>query len=86
MVFSKSFEEYKDNLESEKTKQFFARVSTMCFLHSGRRRSSPNQVSLTCIAFLVFWIGGSLIFMKTEGWSFGVGMYFCGPLSLPPAR
>jgi hypothetical protein len=42
MVFSKSFEEYKDNLESEKTKQFFARVSTMCFLHSGRRGSSPK--------------------------------------------
>ncbi|KAJ7034543.1 hypothetical protein C8F04DRAFT_1101323 [Mycena alexandri] len=27
--------------------------------------------------FIMFWMVGSLIFMKTENWSFGVSLYFC---------
>ncbi|KAJ3872872.1 hypothetical protein F5051DRAFT_381756 [Lentinula edodes] len=27
--------------------------------------------------FLVFWLVGSGVFMVTEGWSFGIAMYFC---------
>ncbi|KAJ7753828.1 hypothetical protein B0H16DRAFT_1544072 [Mycena metata] len=27
--------------------------------------------------FILFWMIGSLIFMKTERWSFGVSLYFC---------
>ncbi|KAK1219250.1 Potassium channel [Marasmius sp. AFHP31] len=27
--------------------------------------------------FIVFWMVGSGVFMATEGWSFGVSMYFC---------
>ncbi|KAJ6608227.1 hypothetical protein B0H10DRAFT_1816320 [Mycena sp. CBHHK59/15] len=29
------------------------------------------------VIFIVFWTMGSVIFMKTEGWSFGLSMYFC---------
>ncbi|KAF7313871.1 Tandem pore domain k+ channel [Mycena chlorophos] len=29
------------------------------------------------VLFLLFWIVGALIFMKTEAWSFGVSLYFC---------
>ncbi|KAJ7746481.1 hypothetical protein DFH07DRAFT_832698 [Mycena maculata] len=29
------------------------------------------------ILFITFWASGSLIFMKTEGWSFGRSVYFC---------
>ncbi|KAF9067066.1 hypothetical protein BDP27DRAFT_1226488 [Rhodocollybia butyracea] len=27
--------------------------------------------------FVAFWMFGSLVFMATEGWSFGISMYFC---------
>ncbi|KAJ7056198.1 hypothetical protein C8F01DRAFT_993501 [Mycena amicta] len=29
------------------------------------------------VLFLVFWIVGGLIFMKTEGWGLGASLYFC---------
>ncbi|KAJ6600011.1 hypothetical protein DFH09DRAFT_628154 [Mycena vulgaris] len=29
------------------------------------------------VLFIMFWAIGSVIFMKTEGWSFGISLYFC---------
>ncbi|KAJ7474538.1 hypothetical protein B0H11DRAFT_2035816 [Mycena galericulata] len=29
------------------------------------------------VIFITFWMSGSLIFMKTEGWTFGISLYFC---------
>ncbi|KAJ6572157.1 hypothetical protein B0H19DRAFT_1132741 [Mycena capillaripes] len=29
------------------------------------------------VLFIMFWTVGSVIFMRTEGWSFGVSLYFC---------
>ncbi|KAJ7676477.1 hypothetical protein B0H17DRAFT_1080152 [Mycena rosella] len=29
------------------------------------------------VLFIMFWTIGSVIFMQTEGWSFGVSLYFC---------
>jgi hypothetical protein len=37
----------------------------------------------SAIAFLVFWLAGSAIFVTTEGWGYGSAMYFCEPRSGP---
>ncbi|KAJ7074969.1 hypothetical protein B0H15DRAFT_45155 [Mycena belliarum] len=29
------------------------------------------------VLFIIFWVVGSVLFMQTEGWSFGVSFYFC---------
>ncbi|KAH7882329.1 hypothetical protein F5I97DRAFT_1909487 [Phlebopus sp. FC_14] len=33
--------------------------------------------SIAWLLFIVFWTVGSAIFMQTEGWSYGMAMYFC---------
>ncbi|CAK5272536.1 unnamed protein product [Mycena citricolor] len=35
------------------------------------------RLTVVWALFIMFWIVGSLIFRKTEGWSFGVSIYFC---------
>ncbi|KAF7309023.1 Tandem pore domain k+ channel [Mycena kentingensis (nom. inval.)] len=40
-------------------------------------RAFYARLVVVWMLFLVFWIVGGLIFMKTEGWSLGVSLYFC---------
>ncbi|KAJ4466998.1 hypothetical protein J3R30DRAFT_3579783 [Lentinula aciculospora] len=35
------------------------------------------RLTVVWTLFLVFWLVGSGVFMVTEGWSFGIAMYFC---------
>jgi potassium channel subfamily K len=47
-------------------------------LASEERKAFYAQVTVAWLLFLVFWAVGSAIFSRTEGWSYGVAMYFCG--------
>jgi potassium channel subfamily K len=76
-IVLRSLDEYKDVLEAEKTKQFLVRVSPPFHLSRTIFSPLPIQFSMAWISFILFWIIGSLIFMKTEGWTYGVAMYFC---------
>ena len=33
---------------------------------------------VSCLLFAAFWLVGAAIFMATEGWSYGIAIYFCG--------
>ncbi|EGO03438.1 hypothetical protein SERLA73DRAFT_45542, partial [Serpula lacrymans var. lacrymans S7.3] len=35
------------------------------------------RLTIAWALFIIFWMVGSAIFMKTEGWSYGISMYFC---------
>ncbi|KAF8156864.1 hypothetical protein B0H34DRAFT_475992 [Crassisporium funariophilum] len=35
------------------------------------------RLSVAWLLFIVFWMAGSALFMKTEGWDFGSAAYFC---------
>ncbi|KAF8804602.1 voltage-gated potassium channel [Phlegmacium glaucopus] len=35
------------------------------------------RLTVALLVFIVFWMAGSAIFMKTETWSFGTAAYFC---------
>ncbi|KAJ7590585.1 hypothetical protein C8J56DRAFT_537402 [Mycena floridula] len=35
------------------------------------------RLTVVIILFITFWMTGSVVFMKTEGWSMGTSMYFC---------
>ncbi|KAF8651587.1 hypothetical protein AX16_004703 [Volvariella volvacea WC 439] len=36
-----------------------------------------TRFAFAWVLFIVFWMVGSAIFMKTEKWTFGIAMYFC---------
>ena len=44
---------------------------------SEERRAFYYRLAVAWTLFLVFWTIGSAIFMVTEGWTYGVAMYFC---------
>ncbi|KAF9003303.1 hypothetical protein BDQ17DRAFT_1409139 [Cyathus striatus] len=41
------------------------------------KREFYAHLSFAWTVFIIFWMIGSAIFMKTEGWPFGSAMYFC---------
>jgi hypothetical protein len=45
---------------------------------SEEKRAFYSRLFVAWVLFIVFWTIGSAIFMVTEGWSYGVAMYFCG--------
>ncbi|KAF8970415.1 hypothetical protein BDZ97DRAFT_1791260 [Flammula alnicola] len=42
-----------------------------------KRNAFYARLSVALTLFVVFWMAGSAIFMKTEGWAFGSAAYFC---------
>lgn len=46
-------------------------------LEKEERRMLYIKLGLAWALFFVFWTIGSLIFSKTEGWTYGSAMYFC---------
>ncbi|KAJ7154605.1 hypothetical protein C8R46DRAFT_1117876 [Mycena filopes] len=40
-------------------------------------KAAYARLVVVWILFIMFWMVGSVIFMKTEQWSFGVSLYFC---------
>ncbi|KAK7059765.1 tandem pore domain k+ channel [Favolaschia claudopus] len=36
-----------------------------------------GRLAVVWMLFITFWMIGSVVFMQTEGWSFGVSLYFC---------
>ncbi|KAF9259111.1 voltage-gated potassium channel [Marasmius fiardii PR-910] len=54
---------------------------TTTTIHGGdeeaERKAFWIRFSVAWMLFIVFWVVGSGIFSATEGWSFGVAMYFC---------
>ncbi|KAJ7596567.1 hypothetical protein C8J56DRAFT_850011 [Mycena floridula] len=41
------------------------------------RKAFIARLTVVWVIFLTFWMIGSVVFMKTEDWSFGIAMYFC---------
>ncbi len=41
------------------------------------RWSQLYDLGFSMLAFLSFWLVGAVIFMVTEGWSYGIAVYFC---------
>ncbi|KAL0579653.1 Potassium channel [Marasmius crinis-equi] len=41
------------------------------------RKAFYTRFTVAWMLFIVFWMVGSGVFSATEGWSFGVAMYFC---------
>ncbi|TFK37156.1 hypothetical protein BDQ12DRAFT_653043 [Crucibulum laeve] len=46
-------------------------------VESEEKRALYAQLSVAWGLFFIFWLTGSLIFSKTEGWEYASGMYFC---------
>jgi hypothetical protein len=41
------------------------------------RLSQLLDLGFSTLAFMTFWLVGAVIFMVTEGWSYGISVYFC---------
>ncbi|PIL27708.1 transporter [Ganoderma sinense ZZ0214-1] len=41
------------------------------------RRAYYAKLTIAWSLFLVFWLAGAGIFCATEGWTYGIGVYFC---------
>jgi potassium channel subfamily K, other eukaryote len=39
--------------------------------------ASRARIIVALLIFILFWVIGSVIFMKTEQWTFGIAVYFC---------
>ncbi|GBE87357.1 hypothetical protein SCP_1100320 [Sparassis crispa] len=46
-------------------------------LKKEERRANYAKLTVAWLFFLIFWFVGSGIFCATEGWSYGIAMYFC---------
>ncbi|KJA26795.1 hypothetical protein HYPSUDRAFT_132499 [Hypholoma sublateritium FD-334 SS-4] len=46
-------------------------------LETVERNAFYARLSVALSLFFIFWMVGSAIFMKTEGWEFGSAIYFC---------
>ncbi|KAF9486281.1 voltage-gated potassium channel [Pholiota conissans] len=46
-------------------------------LETVEKNAFYTRLVLSLSLFVIFWMAGSAIFMKTEGWPFGAAMYFC---------
>jgi hypothetical protein len=53
------------------------------------RLSQLFDLGFSMLAFTTFWLVGAVVFMVTEGWSYGISVYFwvcmC-PLNVIPLR
>ncbi|CCM01199.1 uncharacterized protein FIBRA_03247 [Fibroporia radiculosa] len=47
-----------------------------CFVNE-QKNASTTKLTVAWGVFLLFWFVGSAIFSATEGWSYGIAMYFC---------
>jgi hypothetical protein len=41
------------------------------------RLSQFFDLGFSMLAFMTFWLVGAVVFMVTEGWSYGISVYFC---------
>ncbi|KAJ8087654.1 Potassium channel [Marasmius tenuissimus] len=55
----------------------FARYRATTAGEDAERKVFWTRFTVAWVLFIVFWMVGSGVFMATEGWSFGVSMYFC---------
>ncbi|KAI0790498.1 hypothetical protein C8Q75DRAFT_806406 [Abortiporus biennis] len=46
-------------------------------MESEERKAYYAKLIVAWLLFILFWTVGSAIFMATEGWSYGVALYFC---------
>jgi hypothetical protein len=46
-------------------------------MENEEKRAFLGRLGVVWILFLLFWAMGSVVFVRTEGWTFGTAIYFC---------
>ncbi|KAF9529080.1 hypothetical protein CPB83DRAFT_853192 [Crepidotus variabilis] len=52
-------------------------ISMVERLEGDEQNAFYTRLTIALVLFVVFWMGGAAIFMRTERWSFGIAVYFC---------
>jgi hypothetical protein len=46
-------------------------------MENEEKRAFLGRLGVVWVLFLLFWAMGSVVFVRTEGWTLGTAVYFC---------